>query len=150
MLPHLTSPRSRAWWVWAAVLPALALRVLVPAGLMPMRDTQGRLSLMLCPGEWPAALTASPDAHAHHHHHDTGSGDTPGSAPDSDRHGAVGAHTLCPFALSAGPALAGAILVQSLPPARVDYLPRAPYPDPLLEPLRRVQTARAPPLPHQA
>ena len=86
-----------------------------------------------------------PDPHAHHHHHSE-SGGAPGSDPASaHEHGGAAGHIPCPFALSAGPALAHALVAQAPPPAGVDYLPRAEYSDPRVEPLRRAQAARAPP-----
>jgi hypothetical protein len=136
VIPGLSRLRSRSWLVWAVVLPALALRALVPAGFMPMRDEQGRLALMLCPGE-------APDPHARHHHHHH-----PGSPADGND-GSASGHTLCPYALSAGPALAYSFEVQAPPALRVEFAALPRHADPLVDTLLRVQTARAPPIPHQ-
>ena len=100
---------------------------------MPMRDEQGHLSLMVCPGEVPTPGLASPDPHARHHPH-------PG--------GSAAGHTICPFALSAGPALAYSVDVTVVLPLRVAFrpLPRPVYP--LVDTLLRAQSARGPPRPH--
>ena len=126
------SMRRHAAWAVTLLLPALLFRALVPAGFMPMRDDQGRLSIMLCPGA---------DPHAQHHHHH------PGSPGGSD--GDSGRHTLCPFAMSAGPALAYSVAVQASPSQQVDFASRREHVDPLIEPLKRAQSARAPPIPNQ-
>jgi hypothetical protein len=132
----LTFLRSRRWLVCALLLPALALRALVPSGFMPMRDEQGQLSLMFCPGEVPAAAlaSASADPHAHHHHHHPG--------------GAAAGHTICPFALSAGPALAYSVDVAVVLPQRFDFRPPARPVYPLVQTFLRAQSARGPPHPH--
>jgi hypothetical protein len=129
----LTFLRSRRWLLWALLLPALALRALVPSGFMPMRDEQGHLSLMFCPGEVPAPALASPDPHAHHRHH-------PGEASAG--------HTICPYSLSAGPALAYSVDVAVVLPPRVDFRPPPRQVYPLVETILRAQSARAPPSPH--
>ena len=129
----LTSLRSRRWRVWALLLAALALRALLPSGLMPMRDEQGHLSLMVCPGEVPTPGLASSDPHAHHHHH-------PG--------GSAAGHTICPFALSAGPALAYSVDVTVVLPLRVAFSPLPTPAYPLVDTFLRAQSARGPPHPH--
>ncbi len=142
-MADLTRLRSRSWLVWAVVLPALALRALVPAGFMPMRDEQGRLALMLCPGEVPATTPGfAADPHAHHHHYH------PGSPTGGGDESAAG-HTLCPYALSAGPALAFSFEVQVPPALRVEFAALPRHLDPWVDTLLRKQTARAPPVPHQ-
>ncbi len=124
------------------MLPALALRALVPAGFMPMRDEQGHLSLMLCPGEVPvAAAGMAADPHAHHHHHHPGS-------PEGANEGAGTQHTLCPYALSAGPALAYSFAVHVPAALRVEFAVLPRHADPLVDTFLRAQTARAPPIPH--
>ena len=80
--------RSRATLFASLVLPALIFRALVPAGFMPMRDERGELAIMRCTGGDPHAHHAQPMAGGGH----SGSGHAAG-------------HGLCPFALSAGPAL---------------------------------------------
>jgi hypothetical protein len=139
VISRLTSWRSRRWLVGALVVPALALRALVPSGFMPMRDEQGRLSLMFCPGE-VAVVAAAADPHAHHHHHPG----TPGGS-----HGGSPGHTVCPFALSAGPALAYAADITATPLLRVDLQSAARHVDPLIQTLLRAPSARAPPHPHR-
>jgi hypothetical protein len=139
VISRLTSWRSRAWLIGALILPALALRALVPSGFMPMRDEQGRLSLTFCPGE-VAIVGAGADPHAHHHHHPG----IPGGTHDGSH-----AHTVCPFALSAGPALAYTGDITATPPLRVDLQIAARHVDPLIQTLLRAQSARAPPRPHR-
>jgi hypothetical protein len=139
VLPALTSWGSRRWLLFAIVLPALALRALVPAGFMPMRDEQGRLAVMLCPGEVTiSGLTSSVDPHVHHHHHHPGSA---GGAHDASHPG----HTICPFTLSAGPALAYSVDIQAVPPQRVDFAASTRHVNPLIDTILRAQTARGPP-----
>ncbi len=77
----------RTWWA-LALLPALLLRALVPAGFMPAVGS-GSLALVFCE---PAGQAAGP--HAHHH---------PGA--DGAGHGRHSASAECPFAQSAAPAL---------------------------------------------
>ena len=129
----LTFLRSRRWVIGALIVPALAFRALVPAGFMPMRDEQGGLSLMFCPGDVAAPVLASPDPHAHHHHHHPG--------------GSAAGHTICPYALSAGPALAYSVDVAGVLPLRVDFRPPARPVYPLVQKILRAQSARGPPHP---
>ena len=119
---------------WALLLPALVLRALLPSGFMPMRDEQGHLSLMVCPGEVPTPGLASPDPHAHH--------------PPSVRGGSAAGHTICPFALSAGPALAYSVDVTVALPLRVAFRPLPTPAYPLVDTFLRAQSARGPPHPH--
>ena len=74
------------WWL----LPLLALRGLVPAGFM-LDTSHGQLAIVVCPGHIPAA---TPVDHADH------AGHFGKEAPDDEQ----SRSTLCPFALSAGPA----------------------------------------------
>ena len=66
-MPTLPIPQVRRRWLLLALLPALALRLLVPAGYMPADAAP--LSLQICPEGFPGALL--PHA-AHHHHHEGG------------------------------------------------------------------------------
>ena len=81
--------RRRRWWV-AALLPALLLRALIPAGFMPAVGA-GSLALVFCE---PSALGAAGPG-AHHHHH----------GQDPTGHGSHAASGECPFAQSAAPVL---------------------------------------------
>ena len=98
---HRVGPRidRRTWWV-LALLPALLVRALVPAGFMPAVGA-GSLALVFCE---PGAMAAAP--HAHHH--------VPG--PDGAAHGAHSASAECPFAQSAAPALPTVAAVAIAPP----------------------------------
>jgi hypothetical protein len=140
-MKFLAAFRSRNRVIALALLPALLLRALTPVGFMPMHDAQGGLYLAFCPGIGDTLLPSlADDPHRHHHAlHDHGGGK---SAPQH--------HNVCPYALSAGPALA-----YSVPsvPAFAPYAAAAPAPDyssisvPTIE---RAQSARAPPAPRIA
>jgi hypothetical protein len=86
--------RSR-WAVTLTLLFALLYRAGIPAGFMPMMNADGRLTLELCSG----VAIAAPAGHEHHAHHHHGDGDH-----GHDHSKDSGAHTLCPFAATAGPA----------------------------------------------
>ncbi len=77
---------------------ALLLRVLVPAGFMPM-ETPGGVVLTLCSGHGPAAQASAP-----HHGH----GGSAHHAAAQDRDDAQGYEARCAFADLALPAIGGA------------------------------------------
>jgi hypothetical protein len=60
--------RHQRQWIVSALLIALFVRALIPAGFMPAMDRP--LSFQICPDGYPAQLLrqAAHDAHAHHHH----------------------------------------------------------------------------------
>ncbi len=127
------SRRTRA--TVALLLPLLALRLLIPAGFMPMAGVDGTLALALCPD---AAPTAPLPGHAGHHMHH----EHPGPA------GSAGGehHAPCLFAASAAPALAsdpGASLqgLQEISLRPLTAQPSAYIPVSIV----RAQRARAPP-----
>jgi hypothetical protein len=131
----LASFRSRLALIALALLPALIFRALIPAGFMPMRDPDGRLAIVFCPGaSVPASHAGQDPVHAHHHHHG-------GHATD--------AQDVCPFALSAGPALAYAVPVHAALTARPDSAPPANYSSIHIAAIARSQSARAPPVPRR-
>lgn len=144
-MKFLAAFRSRKRVIALALLPALLLRALTPVGFMPMHDTQGGLYLAFCPGIGDTMLPPLvDDPHRDHHpqghaKHDHGDGK---SAPQH--------HNVCPYALSASPALA-----YSVPsvPALAPHTAGASAPDyssvsiPTIE---RAQSARAPPAPRIA
>lgn len=153
----LVSLRSRARLIAVALLPAMLLRVLTPVGFMPMHDAHGDVYFAFCPGIGDTMLppAATDDPHrGHHAMHDHAAPDH--AAPD---HGAAqhggdapvpGHHNVCPYALSAGPALAYAV-----PEVPVRAAPIAPGPPPTylsvsLPTIDRAQSARAPPAPRIA
>ena len=80
----IDAPRSRPEGLRTIALAllacALALRLLIPAGWMPVVDATG-LHLTLCSGSGPIELPAAHHAMAgmahHHHHHDQGMPDHP-------------------------------------------------------------------------
>jgi len=119
----------RTWWA-LALLPALLLRALVPAGFMPAVGS-GSFALVFCePGTMAVA------AHAHHHHH---------SGADGAGHGTPAVSAECPFAQSAAPALPTLAAVVIAHPL-VAHAPPAPRDDerPTAVPLRHA-AARGPP-----
>ena len=103
MLSKLTSRDLRRWLVAGLILPALLFRAAIPAGFMPVFDSQRGLILAICPGvAGIPGYGPQSTAHAHHHPH-AGHG---GPGKDGDQ--AAGSHGgMCPFALSSGFALAG-------------------------------------------
>jgi hypothetical protein len=121
----------------ALVLPLLLVRLLVPAGFMPMAGAGG-FGVALCPGEaaLPPGLMA---AHAGHHmHHAAHPG---GTEPPASEH-----HAPCLFAAGAAPPVSPATLLAAAAPAA---LAAAPLPaqarDVSLPVIQRAQSARAPP-----
>jgi hypothetical protein len=121
--------QRRRWWA-AALLPALLLRALIPAGFMPAVGA-GSLAFVFCePG---ALVAAGPQAPHHHPGHD-GAGQGPHSASGE-----------CPFAQSAAPSLP---TLAALPPAHplIAHVPALRREDPALRsvPLRYA-AARGPP-----
>ena len=145
--------RSRSRVIAWALLPALMLRALTPVGFMPMHDAQGDLYLAFCPGIGDTVLppAATDDPHRGHHgmHADGGHGADRDAVSPGDRAKPTH-HNVCPYALSAGPALAHAIpgvsAVAPLPAAP----PSSSYPSLTLPPIERAQSARAPPAPRIA
>ncbi len=129
--------RSRATWFAWLVLPALMFRALVPAGFMPMRDEQGGLAIMFCPGVSDTSLAVrGGDPHAHHAHHTADGGHS-----DSGHAG----HGLCPYALSAGPALGWTSYSCALAAQRTDFHQPGDQPGIVIATIERAQRARAPP-----
>jgi len=128
----LAKRHVRRRWLLLALLPALALRLLIPAGYMPADAAP--LSLQICPEGFPAALLQ----HAGHHHHHAG-----GGAHGAGGH-AGGAH--CVFA---GAGAGGPIAYQTAQVVRPAAEPLAPaaYRAPVL-PVRLVHLpeARGPPV----
>ena len=127
--------RRRAALLGLVVLPALAVRALLPVGFMPVIDDAG-LHLGFCPGEAqpPGALLAG--AHlAHQHHHGGAEHGTPASA----------SHPPCLFALSAGPAFVPAAPALAPVPPAAAALTAGPSRAVLVPAIVRAQTARGPP-----
>jgi hypothetical protein len=113
--------RAAARRLLALVLPVLLLRVLIPAGFMPLA-AGGGLTVGLCPG----AVTSSP-GHAHHGGHPHGE------------------HVPCLFAASAAPAFSPPPL--ALPPGS-GAAPAVAAPagaTPHLPSILRSQSPRGPP-----
>src|SRR5690349_21541548 len=75
---RVSAPKQRLW-VISALLVALVVRALIPAGFMPATDRP--LSFQICPDGFPAALLGDatgisaghePEPATHHHHVDDG------------------------------------------------------------------------------
>ena len=131
------SPR-RARRLLALVLPLVLLRLLLPAGFMPVAAAGG-VRIGLCPGEAAMAVHAGTHAaHVLHHAGHSGGAGEPGSEH----------HAPCLFAASAAPAVAPDSLASVVPAVaaiRVAPSPRAGTG--AIASIRRAQSARAPPLP---
>jgi hypothetical protein len=145
-----SSARVVAW----ALLPALLLRALTPVGFMPMHDAQGDLYLAFCPGIGDTMLppAATDDRHRGHHDMHGGAlhdhGTVPSAGKDADHPSQH--HNLCPYALSAGPALAYAAPHVSTPAPLLAAAPTPDFPTVSLPTIERAQSARAPPAPRIA
>jgi len=127
-----TSLRSRRWLIAALILPALLLRAAIPAGFMPAMDARHGLVLEICPGvASPGVEPGSAAGHAHHHHGDS----TPRSHDG-----------LCPFALSAGPALASSFVFEPAAGVLAVFDTGGPLSTRIISTLERAQSARGPPL----
>jgi hypothetical protein len=124
-----------------ALLPALLLRALTPVGFMPMHDAQGGLYLAFCPGIGDTLLPPllSDDPHRHHH-----------AMHDHDGQSAPRHHDVCPYALSAGPALAYSVPSVPGPATFVAEAPAPHYSSVSVPSIERAQSARAPPAPRIA
>ncbi len=65
--------RQQRQWIISALLIALFVRALIPAGFMPAMDRP--LSFQICPDGYPAQLLHKDVADAHAHHHPDASGE---------------------------------------------------------------------------
>jgi len=143
VISGLSSFRSRLPLVALVLLPALVYRALIPAGFMPLRDAEGRLAIVFCPGV-SAGAVAPPHHHQHngHHHHD--------GTPDAGGiNHAAHEQNVCPYALSAGAALAYAVPVHAALFASPQSAEVSNYPSIVSATITRSQSARAPPVPHR-
>ena len=154
----MVSLRARTRFVALALLPALMLRALTPVGYMPMHDERGELYLAFCPGIGetllPPAATDDPHRghrgmHAQSEHVQHGHGAAHARAPSGEQP-APRHHEVCPYALSAGPALAYAVPDSPAAAARSPATPSPAYLSVSLPPIERAQSARAPPAPRIA
>jgi len=137
----LAAIRSRTRVVALALLPALLLRALTPVGFMPMHDAQGGVFLAFCPGIGDTLLPSMVADDPHRYHHAMHDGD----ATSTPQH-----HNVCPYALSAGPALAFSVpgVLAHAPLAAEILAPN--YSTVSLPTIERAQSARAPPAPRIA
>lgn len=145
--------RKRRGIAWM-LLPALLLRALTPVGFMPMHDAQGSLYFAFCPGIGDTLLPPmADDPHRTHHHppdaamHDHAAMHSHGAAGDAP---APAHHNVCPYALSAGPALAFAVPSVSAPAPLEAAAPAPDYSSLSFPAIERAQSARAPPAPRIA
>jgi hypothetical protein len=130
-------------WLLGALLVALIVRSLIPAGFMPATDRP--FSFQICPDGYPAHLLkpAAGDPHADHHHPHDANDDTSGG--DTHRHSSAGSEH-CAFAATAGAAgplaWASALFVAAPALEKPEFF----YVSPSLPPLSfRVQQPRGPP-----
>lgn len=128
------------------LLPALLLRAVIPFGFMPLLGGSG-LTIGFCPGEGalPAELAAAnvQMLHAAHlsHGHALGGGAHGGSGdPGRSSH-----EPPCPFASSAKPAFAPAILALATGAAQAAPNEAFAAPAVFLPTILRAQTPRGPP-----
>lgn len=143
-LPYLRGRRRR---FATLLLPALLLRALIPLGFMPLLGGSG-LTIGFCPGEGalPSGLVAANVQlqHAGHLGHDHGPVGAPhhGGSGDPAR---TGHDAPCPFAATAKPAFAPALLAldTGVAPAAPSEALAAPtvFPPAIL----RAQSPRGPP-----
>ena len=121
----------------ALILPLLLLRLLVPAGFMPMGGAGG-LEIVLCP---EAAALPPGLAMAHAGHHMQHAGHAGGTAPPAAEH-----HAPCLFAAGAAPAVPPAVLLAAASPAATTAAPLPAQARKIALPVTlRAQSARAPP-----
>jgi hypothetical protein len=137
-----------------ALLLALIVRALIPAGFMPATDRP--FSFQICPDGYPAHLlkTASPVVasaadpphadHGHADHHDHASGHADHDDDGTHRHAAAGSEN-CAFAAVASAGPHGWSATFSVP-AAIAQAPEFIYTAPAVQPLRfRVSQPRGPP-----
>jgi hypothetical protein len=154
---RVLNPNNRRW-VIGALLIALALRALIPAGFMPATDRP--FSFQICPDGYPAHLLKSAqgasdgDFHAAHHHHPSSDEGPvadaqlpPGHEQQHDRshrHSSAGTeHCVFAAAACAGPlAWVPAFYAATVALETPEYF----YASPAVQSLRfRVQQPRGPP-----
>jgi hypothetical protein len=146
-LPYLRGRRRR---FATLLLPALLLRALIPFGFMPLLGGSG-LTIGFCPGQGalPAGLVAANVQlqHAAHpaplgHDHALGGGPHHGG-PGDPAHG--GHDAPCPFAASAKPVFAPAILALATVAAQAQPSELYAAPTVFLPTVLRAQSPRGPP-----
>jgi hypothetical protein len=137
MISLRQSPR-RSRRLLALMLPLVLLRLLIPAGFMPVAGAGG-LAVGLCPGE-AAMPPGYRGAHAGHQHHAERHGE--GGAPGGEH------HAQCLFAASAVPAFTPTALATAAAPASAAQM-RLPAQSRTvtIASIERAQSPRAPPTP---
>jgi hypothetical protein len=139
-------------WLLGALLVALIIRSLIPAGFMPATDRP--FSFQICPDGYPAHLlrSAADGTHAEHHRHhpasdagDSDTGNSGGAGGENHRHSSAGSEH-CVFAAAAGAGPLAWAPVAFFAPAVALEAPEFFYASPTLPPLSfRVQQPRGPP-----
>ena len=146
-MKFLAAIRWRSRVIALALLPALLLRALTPIGFMPMHDAQGDFYLAFCPGigdTLPPALPGDDPHRDHRHQHHGQAMPDPGDAKPAPQ------HEVCPYALSAGAALAYSVPDVSAHAPHTAAAPAPDYSTLSLPTIERAQSARAPPAPRIA
>lgn len=127
--------RTARGWVSLLLLPALALRLLVPEGFMPASGEAGALTMQMCHGDARSAVVmrlVGDDGAAR--------GDPGGSSGGEARHDSP-----CVFAASASTAPPVAPAISSTDPVAPVSAPALPATAPPTRPSHRCQAPRAPP-----
>jgi hypothetical protein len=83
----------------ALLIPLLAFRLLIPAGLMPVMSADGSLSMQVCPGTVPVASAHA--RHAMHHGSNTDDSNSTHAHHDGTSDSASSQETACPFSVLA-------------------------------------------------
>lgn len=121
--------RATREWVYLLLLPALAFRLLVPAGFMPAVGDGLAVTMQMCHGDAKSSIVVRL----------TGADDAP-AAPHAT-HDAP-----CVFAASATVAPPTLAALPQLSSAPLEAIPVPALPGPVARPLHHPQSPRAPPM----
>lgn len=121
--------RATRKWVCLLLLPALAFRLLMPAGFMPAVGDDLSITMQMCHGDAKSSVVVRL----------TGAGDEP-TAPQANH------EAPCVFAASATVAPPALAALPQLSAAAPDAIPVTERPGPVARPLHHPQSPRAPPV----
>jgi hypothetical protein len=122
--------RTTREWVYLLLLPALAFRLVVPAGFMPTVGDDLAVTMQMCHGDAKSSIVVRL----------TGADDAP-AAPHANH------QTPCVFAASATIAPPAIAVVPQLPCVAPEAIPAPEFAGPVARPLHHPQSPRAPPTP---